>query len=72
MINPFRYGEAVTGEYFCNRIREIQELTSYIKSAQNVFIYSNRRLGKTSLIKVVMGTLAKEVITIYVDVHRAN
>ena len=72
MINPFRYGEAVTGKYFCDRIREIQELTSYIKAAQNVFIYSNRRLGKTSLIKVVMEALAKKVITIYVDVHRAN
>jgi len=72
MINPFRYGSAVTGEYFCNRVHEIQELKSYIKSAQNVFIYSNRRLGKTSLIKVVSETLAKEVITIYVDVHRAS
>lgn len=72
MVNPFKYGEAVTGEYFCNRIHEIGELTSYIEAAQNVFIYSNRRLGKTSLIKVVMEALAGEVITIYVDVHRAS
>jgi len=72
MVNPFRYGEAVTGEYFCDRMREIEELTSYIKAGQNVFIYSSRRLGKTSLIKVVMEALAKEVITIYVDVHRAS
>ena len=72
MVNPFRYGSAVTGEHFCNRVHEIQELKSYIKSAQNVFIYSNRRLGKTSLIKVVSKALAKEVITIYVDVHRAS
>lgn len=74
MVNPFKYGEAVTGEYFCNRIREIEELTSYIKAAQNVFIYSNRRLGKTSLIKMVMETLVKnrKIIAIYVDVHRAN
>ncbi|HDY67969.1 MAG TPA: ATP-binding protein, partial [Candidatus Scalindua sp.] len=72
MVNPFKYGEAVTGEYFCNRIHEIRELTSCIEAAQNVFIYSNRRLGKTSLIKVVMQALATEVITIYVDVHRAS
>ncbi len=72
MVNPFKYGEAVTGEYFCNRIHEIGELTSYIETAQNVFIYSNRRLGKTSLIKAVMEALAGEVITIYIDVHRAS
>jgi len=74
MVNPFKYGEAVTGEYFCNRTREIQELTSCIKAAQNVFIYSNRRLGKTSLIKMVVQDLVKnrESIAVYVDVHRAN
>jgi len=72
MVNPFRYGEAVTGEYFCDRTREIEELISCIKAGQNVFIYSNRRLGKTSLIKVAMEALAGEVITIYVDVHRAS
>lgn len=26
MVNSFKYGEAVTGEYFCNRIHEIREL----------------------------------------------
>jgi len=74
MANPFKYGEAVMGEYFCNRTREIQELTSCIKAAQNVFIYSNRRLGKTSLIKMVVQDLVKnrESIAVYVDVHRAN
>jgi hypothetical protein len=72
MINPFKYGKAVTGEYFCNRIREIQELISCIEAGQNVFIYSNRRLGKTSLIKMLIKTLTREVIPIYVDVHRAS
>ena len=72
MVNPFKYGKAVTGEYFCNRSSEIQELVSCIKSSQNVFIYSNRRLGKTSLIKMVMQALVKEVIIVYVDVHRAS
>ena len=72
MANPFRYGKAVTGEYFCNRTHEIEELKSYIKSSQNVFIYSNRRLGKTSLIRMVLRALGGEVIAIYVDVHRAS
>jgi len=72
MVNPFKYGEPVTGEYFCNRTGEIEELKSYIKVGQNVFIYSNRRLGKTSLIKMVMKALAEEVIAIYVDVQRAS
>jgi len=73
MKNPFKYGESVTGECFANRQREIREIKAAIKSAQNIFIYSYRRLGKTSLIKTVLKSLAKDrsIIPIYVDLQRA-
>jgi len=72
MKNPFKYGVAVTGENFANREKEIKDLMAYIASAQNVFIFSNRRLGKTSLIKKVLETLVKkrEAICIYVDLEK--
>jgi len=74
MDNPFKYGEAVTSDNFCNRKNEIKQLSSYIRSAQNVFIYSERRLGKTSLIKEVIRVLQKkrEIIAVYVDLQRAS
>jgi hypothetical protein len=39
-MNPFVYGEKVSGENFCNREQEIKELTSEISSGQNIMIYS--------------------------------
>jgi len=73
MQNPFKYGETVTGEYFANRKKEICDIRSAIKSAQNMFIYSYRRLGKTSLIKTVIELLKKDrsIVVIYVDLQRA-
>ena len=53
-MNPFIYGEEVSGENFCGRERELSDLTSEIKSFQNILIYSPRRFGKTSLIKKVL------------------
>ena len=74
MINPFKFGEAVTGDCFANRRKEIKDIIQYIKAGQNLFIYSYRRLGKTSLIKNVLGTLTKrkEVIGIYVDIQKVT
>lgn len=73
MKNPFRYGETVIGECFADRQKEISEIKVAIKSAQNLFIYSYRRLGKTSLIKTVLKSLAddRSIIPVYVDLQRA-
>jgi uncharacterized protein len=73
MKNPFKYGESVSGEHFTNRRKEIADIKSAIRSAQNIFIYSFRRLGKTSLIKTVLQSLAGErsIIPVYVDLQRA-
>ena len=49
-INPFKYGNVVLGNDFCNRSKEQKEILSAIKNGDKIFIYSERRLGKTSLI----------------------
>ena len=67
-MNPFVYGEKVTGENFCNREEEIKELVSEISSGQNIMIFSPRRFGKTSLIGEVLTKLQKKgLFTVYID-----
>lgn len=72
--NPFRFGEAVTGDHFVNRKKEIKDIKEYISAGQNLFIYSYRRLGKTSLIKKVLEELGKkkEVISVYIDIQKVT
>ncbi|MGD2090912.1 MAG: ATP-binding protein [Candidatus Aminicenantes bacterium] len=67
-MNPFVYGEKVSGENFCNREQEIKELTSEIISGQNIMIYSPRRYGKTSLMSIVLSKVEeKGLIPLYID-----
>jgi len=71
MENPFFYGTTVSGKSFTNRQKEIKEIVGDLKSGQNLFIYSPRRYGKTSLIKVVLEKLKKErFATIYLDFYQ--
>lgn len=53
-MNPFKFGNVVTGEYFTNRKKEIKEIVSEIKSGQHIVLMSPRRYGKTSLVHEVM------------------
>lgn len=70
MQNPFVYGKEVSGENFCNRKSEIAELTRDVENSQNVIIFSQRRFGKTSLIKKVFAVCEKkDIITMYVDLY---
>jgi hypothetical protein len=68
MKNPFQYGGVVAEEAFCNRKKEITELLRAIENNEKLFVYSERRLGKTSLIQFVMKKLPKdEYLGVYVD-----
>ncbi|ODN30473.1 hypothetical protein A4H02_05445 [Fervidobacterium thailandense] len=49
-MNPFKFGVVVTGEDFCDRKGEIEELLRDIRSGVHVTLVSPRRYGKTSLI----------------------
>ena len=72
MENPFVYGKEVFGDNFCNRKNEINELCRDVVNSQSVIVFSQRRLGKTSLIKEVFRSCKnKGIITIYVDLYAA-
>ena len=69
--NPFKYGQIVSGNYFTDREKEIEEIKLDLLSGQNLIIYSPRRYGKTSLILKVLRELRKrKVICIYVDLFK--
>jgi len=54
MMNPFRFGSVVSGEYFTDRKKEIKEIVSEIKAGQHIVVMSPRRYGKTSLVYEAM------------------
>lgn len=53
-MNPFKFGNVVTGEYFTNRENEIKEILSEVKAGQHIVLMSPRRYGKTSLVNEAM------------------
>ena len=68
MQNPFYLRVLPVDAPFCNRAKELDELTSHARNKANVVLFSPRRYGKTSLVKRVQERAKKEgVVTIYVD-----
>ena len=60
MRNPFQYGGVVSGESFCNRTKEAADLRRAVENAEKLFVYSERRLGKTSLVRTALESLPKK------------
>jgi hypothetical protein len=48
--NPFVTGGYVSGDYFCDRVKETKEIIRSITNGNNLAIISPRRMGKTGLI----------------------
>ena len=68
MINPFQYGGVVGRNAFCNRKKELADLVKAMENAERLFVYSERRLGKTSLIRQALTKLPKsEYLSAYID-----
>ncbi len=68
MKNPFKYGGVISGDAFCNRKDELSDLVRAMKNGQNLFVYSERRTGKTSLVLRALQELPKkQYLTAYVD-----
>jgi len=68
MQNPFKYGSIVGKESFCNRRRELSDISRAMENGEKLFIYSERRLGKTSLVKLALERLPKtRYVAAYVD-----
>ena len=68
MRNPFEYGGVVSGEAFCNREQETTDLVRAMQSAQKLFVLSERRYGKTSLVRAALSKLPRKgYLCAYVD-----
>ena len=68
MTNPFKYGGIVDRDSFCNREKELSDLKDAIENGDRLFLYSERRLGKTSLVKRVLQQLPKsKILGAYID-----
>ena len=68
MKNPFEYGGVVRGEAFCNRQQELADLRRSIENAEKLFVFSERRYGKTSLVRAVLDKLPRRsFVSTYVD-----
>jgi len=68
MGNPFTLTELKNNDDFCNRTKEIKTLKSLALSANNAVILSDRRYGKSSLVKRVQNEISTEAITAYCDI----
>lgn len=68
MKNPFEYGGVVSGNAFCDREKEVADLLGAIENNEKLFVFSERRYGKTSLVRTALGKLPKKgCVYSYVD-----
>lgn len=69
MNNAFIYGYAVEGENFTDREAETKRLKANFEHGVNTLLISNRRIGKTSLVRHV-GRLVnpKKATVVYLDI----
>ena len=68
MRNPFEYGGVVSGDAFCNRTQELADLHRAMQNCEKLFVLSERRFGKTSLVQRAIERLSqKKHICAYVD-----
>jgi hypothetical protein len=66
--NPFEYGGVVSGDAFCNRRAELADLLRAMENAEKLFVLSERRYGKTSLVRAALSKLPKKrFISAYID-----
>lgn len=73
MANPFLLRVIPADAAFCNRLEDINSLTSHAVNCANVVIFSPRRFGKTSLVKKIQSNLvAQGFYTFYIDLFMAG
>lgn len=49
-MNPFKYGVVVSGRDFCGRKTLLKQIMGHMESSQNVVVFGERRVGKTSFV----------------------
>ena len=60
MKNPFEYGGVVSGNAFCNRQQELVDLRRATENGEKLFVFSERRYGKTSLVRAALSTISAD------------
>jgi hypothetical protein len=71
--NPFVYGEIVTAAAFADREEERARLAQDLLAGQKVFLISPRRYGKSSLVRSVLRSVARQgVLTVEVTVASSS
>ena len=68
-MNPFIISGYKSPKYFCDRKKETKRLISAIQNSRNVTLVSERRLGKTGLLKHVENQLSGDIAFIYIDLY---
>ena len=69
--NPFVFQGYEGPEYFCDRVKETENLISALKNGRNITIISPRKIGKTGLINHAFYQIKmenKDAICIYIDI----
>jgi len=69
--NPFVVSGYVSPEYFCDRKKEVSELTGSLLNGRNIVIVSPRRMGKSGLIEhcFCQNVIRKEYYTFFIDIY---
>lgn len=72
--NPFLLSGYISQDYFCDRESETEKIIDAIQNNRNVTLYSQRRIGKTSLINHAFHSLKsqKNTVNVYLDVLSTN
>jgi hypothetical protein len=71
--NPFEYGATVSGAAFCNRAEESGYLLRIVDNSLRTFVYSERMMGKTSLVLRVLESLDREkYVAAYIDLWASD
>jgi uncharacterized protein len=70
-LNPFLTKDYISSEYFCDRDKELKQLVDAIENQRNTTIISQRKIGKTALIKHLLYSLRdNESLTVhYFDIY---
>lgn len=73
MRNPFRFGQIVDAEHFCDRADELSLMERNVAAGQHVVLYSPRRMGKSSLMARLRDRLtAQGLLVLRVDFYALN
>lgn len=68
MKSPFLYDNIALKDNFFGRLIELKKLDDIVSYANNLLMYSKRRMGKTTLVKNFLDLKKDGYLTIYVDI----